>query len=149
MSGHTWRSDSDLDPFREWARRVLPGSSEGLVISDIDTIVRRYGKLFGSDDEGMFEAIERKRDDEKVTKGEQIIYGNLDYYLRNNPRWKGCHLLRIRYTKEWPSCPCCGRRLQDADLVYDLFCSARLEWNEKPISHKTLEEYLLAGWKTV
>lgn len=47
-----------LDPFREWCRREL--GETGVVVVDVDNVVRRYGRRFMLDEAGDAMLIEKK-----------------------------------------------------------------------------------------
>ena len=50
----------ETDPVRELIRRHCRGPSSGLVVQDIDVLVRYYGRGYGCDDDGVFALLEVK-----------------------------------------------------------------------------------------
>jgi len=78
------------------------------------------------------------------TGGEKRVNGWIDHRLAPDPRWRGCHILRIEYAKKWPRCPQCNQDIRtDADLAYSMFCEAKLYWDNREITHDELRQILL------
>ena len=73
MSDHKWRQGHGIDPAREWMRRNLPGSKEGMVLVDLDLAIRRYGKHYGLDGEGDLMLVEKKEYSGKLTWGQRHV----------------------------------------------------------------------------
>ena len=147
---HRWRQGHGIDPFREWGRRVLPDAPDGNVLVDLDVAVRHYGSNYGLDASGDLLLIEKKEFDGKVTWGEQHVYASIDRFAKNDKKYRGSYVLRIRYTESIPlcsgcgagDCKGCGAPVMSADDAHRIFLSAQLEWDDRPISHAILEELL-------
>ena len=147
---HRWRQSYGIDPFREWGRRVLPHSLDGNVIVDLDVAVRHYGPNYQLDRLGDLMLIEKKEFEGRLTPGEMLVYDSIDRLAKQDSRFRGWYLLRIRYTELIPTCSgcgadgCkgCGAPVMSADAAYRFFLSAQLEWDNRPISHAVLQELL-------
>lgn len=47
-------------PYREWIRDNLPTGKAGMVVEDLDLVIRVYGHGYGTDEEGKFMLCELK-----------------------------------------------------------------------------------------
>lgn len=148
MSKHKWRQGYGIDPMREWIRRELPGSRKGMVVIDLDMAVRRYGPNYGLDSTGDLMLVEKKEYSGQLTGGERYVYGWISKAIENGDygdRWRGTRLLRVMYTKKIPVCDECGQPKMSDDEAYDLFATAKIEWNNESIGHDQLKLFLEGG----
>lgn len=148
MSNHRWRQGYGIDPFREWVRRELPGSSNGFVISDIDYGVRLYGDNFGLDEDGDLMLIEKKEFSGDVTIGQRRMFRWVKDAVKDETgqyekRFRGIHLIQVKYTEEIPCCESCGAPDMSRDDAYNLFMSAKLAWDRDSVTHEELRKILL------
>ena len=84
MTGHTFRNPElfQVLPFREWMRKNLPSGSQGMVIEDLDLVIRVYGTNFGSDAVGKFMLIELKFKKSWIGQAQKRTFGQIDRLLR-------------------------------------------------------------------
>jgi len=79
-----------------------------------------------------------------MIEGERRIYYWISDGLKSNPRWRGCHTLKVEYAQGWPRCSLCKQDIRtDAELAYSMFCEAKLYWDNREITHDELREILL------
>jgi len=79
-----------------------------------------------------------------MTEGEKRIYDWISHRMDSDPRWRGCHTLKIEYVQNWPCCPLCKQDIRtNADLAYSMFCVAKLYLDNREITHDELREILL------
>ena len=153
MSNHEWRQGHGIDPMREWMRRELPGSKDGLgngiVLVDLDLALRRYGRKYGSDSMGDLLLIEKKEYHGEVTFGEKFIYNWISEAANESAnkktRWRGWYVLRVVYKESTQFCPECKQPIEDKDEAFARFCNAKIYIDEKEMSHEQLREWLVNG----
>jgi hypothetical protein len=142
-----WHLGAGIDPMREWMRRDLPKPSEGLVLTDIDLAVRRYGKRFGTDAEGDLMLVEMKERDLSPTAGEAYVLRWLDKAIGTghySQRYRGSHVLKVAYDLSLiPTCPACGAREMSADQAYRVGLYAQVYLEDQPVSHEALAKLLV------
>ena len=131
---------------REWMRRELPSSRDGLVLVDLDLAIRRYGQRYGLDADGDLLLLEKKEYVGQVTGGEMRVYGWLDKAIKASQafveRWRGWNVLRIVYKSQPCICEKCNQPIENADQAYERFTQATLYLGSKKISHADLREWL-------
>jgi hypothetical protein len=130
---------------REWMRRELPGSKDGMVIADLDLAVRRYGERYGLDAEGDLLLLEKKEYIGQLTLGEKRIYDWVDRAIKAGrmiARWRGWNLLRIAYKEQPCICEKCKQPIESADQAYERFSKATLYLGNKEITHDDLKLWL-------
>ena len=77
---HTWKGDpAKRDPWREWIRKNIPGSSSGYVFEDLDLVARRF---YTEDPIGRFMLIEMKYADSTPGRAQVWTFGLIDRLLR-------------------------------------------------------------------
>ena len=147
MSNHVWRQGYGIDPMREWMRRELPSSRDGLVLVDLDLAVRRYGNNYALDAVGDLLLLEKKEYVGQLTWGERFIYGWIDKAIKAGEmlaRWRGWHVLKVLYKNEPCICEKCKQPIETPDQAYKRFSDATLYFDGIEISHadfkKRLEE---------
>ena len=102
-----WRGAPEQNlSYREWMRQKLPGPTiadkatrtmNGIVVEDLDVIIRSYGPLFGSDAIGKLRLIEIKTCQETVKGGQHNTFRLIDQLLRagdSDLRYDGFYVLR-------------------------------------------------------
>ena len=91
-----------LLPFREWCREHLPPGNEGIVIEDLDLLVRHFGAEHGTDAIGRFMLCELKFDTSMIGTAQRRTFGLLDGLLRagdkDGDRYLGYYI--INYDNE-------------------------------------------------
>jgi hypothetical protein len=127
---------------REWMRRILPGPREGIVISDLDIGIRRYGPNYDLDGEGDLMLMEKKEFMGQITGGQRRIYNWIDARLNKDIRWRGWHLLKIDYLGNSKVCNQCKQPMETADEAFMRFISAQLQYGGKRISHDELRDII-------
>lgn len=142
-----FRQGYAIDPFRAWGRKFLPRPAEGMVLIDADVYVRRYGPKFGLDGVGDLLGIEKKEFNGRIKEGEGFVYRFIDRAMKDGApagRWRGNHVLRIRYAEWWPICEHCEQPITtDETLAVRMFLGSSLEWDGKRIDHDELRLILL------
>ena len=142
-----FRQGYAIDPFRAWARKYLPGPKDGMVLIDADVYVRRYGPSFGLDGSGDLMGIEKKEFGGQVTGGEGYVYRFIDRAMKGGApdgRWRGNHILRVRYSEWWPMCEHCKQPITTNETFgVRLFLGATLEWDGNAITHEELRGILM------
>ena len=98
MSGHHFRCEAGhtVIPIREWIRRNCKNGREGLVVTDLDLVLRTFDpRLFG--DEGEFRLCEHKS---SLTLDLDVAqfktFKMLDRICRRDPKYQGFYLIRTR-----------------------------------------------------
>jgi hypothetical protein len=145
MSTHVWRQGHGIDPMREWMRRELPGSKDGMVLVDLDLAVRRYGNRYGLDAEGDLLLLEKKEYIGQLTPGEKRVYDWIDKAIKASrmiTRWRGWNLLKIVYRDTPRICDTCKQPIESPDQAYERFSKATLYLGDKEISHTDLKSLL-------
>lgn len=121
MSTYRIRNPEHLDGcrrFRDRGRELLPGA--GLVITDLDVVMRWFGPRYGLDHEGVFALLEIKRGGAPLTGGQRHTFGLLDRLFREAApdRYLGLHVLHDLGDRwRWEGDP---GTLTDADLFAEL-----------------------------
>lgn len=145
MSEHSWRQGFGIDPMREWMRRELPSARDGMVISDLDVAIRRYGQRYGLDAEGDLRLLEKKEYIGQLTQGQKRVYGWLDQAIASSKmlsRWRGWNVLRVAYKDEPHVCETCNQPIETPDQAYDRFSRASLYLDGKEITHEDFRKWL-------
>jgi hypothetical protein len=126
---------------REWMRRELPGSRDGMVLVDLDLAVRRYGDRYGLDAEGDLLLLEKKEYVGQLTPGERRVYDWVDKAIKTSrmiTRWRGWNFLRIVYKEPPHICEQCKQPIENADQAYQRFLKATLYLGDNKITHDDL-----------
>jgi len=141
MSNHVYRLGWGISPLRQYLRQTLPSGSEGMVIEDIDLAIRRWGRNYDLDDHGDLMLIEQKEMNGQMSPGQQRMYHWINQYLRKaaTPRWRGCHKIQIVYTQKTQKCKSCGQPDETEQAAFERFSSAKLWFNQLPITHEHLK----------
>jgi len=163
MSEHIFRNANiyGIEPFKEFIRRSLPGAfhtngeegekkrTGGIVAIDLDQALRRYGELYELDATGDLMLVTAKEMTGTQGGGEIRIYNWLDHAIRTGEyasRWRGKHLLHIRYTESWDFCKYCEQAIRnDADKAFSMFMTADLQWDRRAISCDELVTLLVGA----
>lgn len=130
MTAPTFRLADELQvlPFREWMRRNLPNGSAGVVVEDLDLVIRLYGEQHGTDGIGKFFLVELKFGNAKPGYAQERTFGLIHDLLRaadpRKERYLGYHLVNYDH-KDWDR--------------------ASFKLNGAPISREGLKSFLLTG----
>lgn len=130
---------------REWMRRELPSAGEGMVISDLDVAIRRYGRKYGLDAEGDLRLLEKKEYTGQLTSGQMRVYNWIDRAIASSKmlsRWRGWSVLRVAYKDEPCICEKCKQPIETPDQAYDRFSKASLYLDGKEITHEDFKRWL-------
>lgn len=90
--------------YREWARANLPHSSEGVVVDDMDMIVRTWGPSYNTGAFGKFRLIEIKYASAWPTIGQMITFKGIDELLRRGDPGRHTYLgfyVVQHWTEDW------------------------------------------------
>jgi hypothetical protein len=105
MSEHTWRGDPNLiDPRREYLREHMPNGRDGLVIQDVDLVLRRHGPKFMSDDIGTVRLVELKEAIGSFGAAQRRTFGLLDDICKGHQRYDGFYVIWSA-TRHWETEP--------------------------------------------
>ena len=89
-------------PHREWIRKQLPPGRDGVVVEDLDLVLRVYGERFNTDATGKFMFVELKYGSALPGIAQKKTFGLIDDLLKKaDPegiRYKGYWVLQ--YTNE-------------------------------------------------
>jgi len=85
-------------PWRDWARENLPTGGEGMVLEDLDLVVRRYGSLANGDPLGKISLVEIKTGGSVLGRSKAMTFGVMDAILRkgdpDGEHYEGYYMLR-------------------------------------------------------
>lgn len=90
-----WRGGGEKLPHREFIRRHCATPREGLVVEDLDLVLRLYGNAKGTDAVGRIRLTELKYDNRTLEIAQRRTFGILDVALRE------CERTRDRYEGFW------------------------------------------------
>ena len=141
MSELRWRQGHGIDSFREWGRRCLPRPGAGMVITDLDIGIRRYGNNFGLDQEGDLMLIEKKEYVGVVGNGQRRVYDWVSKYIEH-PLWRGWHILKVDYATDAVLCEKCHQPIETADQSFERFLGAKLTFDGKQVSSEDLAKII-------
>jgi hypothetical protein len=91
-----WRgADEQRLPYRDSIRVELPQPHEGLVVTDLDLVLRCYGPRYATDDVGLLRLVEVKSHGARLTNGQRRTFGLLDDLCRasGSPRYCGAFVV--------------------------------------------------------
>lgn len=115
-------------PFREWIRENLPHGRSGVVVEDLDLVIRLYGEHHGTDATGKFMLIELKFGNATPGYAQERTFGLMDSLLRQadpeRRRYLGYFIVNYDNT-DWDR--------------------ASFKLNGSPISREGLKSFLLTG----
>ena len=86
-------------PFRKWMRNNLPHPKEGMVVEDLDVVLRVYGEKFNTDDDGKFMLVELKKYSAYIGHAQWMTYGLINRLLVSSLesyRYQGYYV--VQYT---------------------------------------------------
>jgi hypothetical protein len=81
---HVFRNPDKVPvlPYREWARENLPHSRDGMVVEDIDMILRTWGPNHNTGPFGKIRLLEIKHGNNWPTAGQMLTFKGIDELLR-------------------------------------------------------------------
>lgn len=89
------------DPLRELIRgnlsgHPMPTARDGLIVEDLDLILRWKGERYGLDDLGRFRLVEVKQPGADLTTGQWWLFRHLmQPILASSPRFDGFFIVRV------------------------------------------------------
>jgi hypothetical protein len=122
MSEHVWRGPPEkLEPIREYLRRGdHPDGKDGYVVTDLDLVVRTFGRNYGLDAKGKFRLMEIKYGSACVETAQFRTFGLADELLRaGDPegRYEGVYTVHHRIpemARHSDDCECrCNRPIPE------------------------------------
>lgn len=83
MSTHSFRRPDLLQvlPERDFFRQYLPNAAAGMVVEDLDLVLRTFGPNFDMSDIGRFRLVELKHGSAGLTGGQIRTFGLIDRLL--------------------------------------------------------------------
>lgn len=85
-------------PWRDWMRENLPGGGAGMVVEDMDIVLRRYGPLANWCRDGTISFIEVKTFSSFMGRAQEMTFGLIDRLMRkadpDEKYYKGYYVIR-------------------------------------------------------
>jgi len=121
-------------PFRDWLRTNLPNGSNGMVVEDLDLVVRCYGPMYGKDGDGMFMLVENKFGMATLGVAQVKTFGLIDRLLRQaDPearRYRGYYLVQYD-CEEWEKA---NFRINGTPVTREQFMDFwNFKWGPEPV----------------
>jgi hypothetical protein len=100
-----WNPDKfEQRPERDFIRKHCPNGSDGLVVEDLDLLLRCYGPNYGTDAAGKFRLVELKHANAPLGTSKLKTFRLIDSLLAPSPRYDGFYVVRTD-SPEWETVP--------------------------------------------
>jgi hypothetical protein len=121
MAAPTFRNSDIYQrlPIRDYLRTALPEGSQGMVVEDLDLVIRHYGNSYRLDGKGRLMLVEQKHPPAWIEYAQEKTFGLIHQLIRagdpDKKRYLGYYVLQIAFNGEEPVFPVTVNRKHELD----------------------------------